>query len=729
MLKRLLGTLIVAGLMLMAAPRLLAQETKPAESIEKQEAAIKAVDPALVVVEYTLQYDKGEAPVGGDRRGGNLVETIREERPLEMAGVLVDATHVATTDIYLHPRFIKNIAVRKIGKDGGMVDAKISAFGQQRAGLILELSGALKGATPLKFDETLAGPYSVVSYAQANGSWGTSVAPLMPALSIFDGRKTIGGGTGVVVDKNGAAVAFAVDEDLPADNSWKGSPMKWASFSAEKMQKLLEGLDKAADQTIVRVTLNFRSPKASDRSAMMRMNASNDPNATVQQVLGVVLDAKTILILSELKPQVTARLERIRVFTAPPVDAKFTASLSDYGAFVAEPEKPLANFATLSKKKPGELLGDALPTIDVILQGEKRISYVQHSRIIGQTLGWQKNLYPDVLNSTRGGFTFDADNALLTLPLGRREKASVEERYNYGNGTMMNTSIGQLMAAVADLKKNGDPANVPLTEDEENRVAWIGVEMQALTQELARANNVSDLTNDGEIGGLVTFVYPDSPAGKAGVEAGWVLLRIEAAGQPKPIDVHVEMDGFYTKPFPWDRLDGVPEQYFDQIPTPWVPVENTLVRTLTDLGYGKKYTAEFFHDGKTVKKEFTVEQSPPNFLTGPKYKHAGLGLTVRDMTYEVRRYLQKKADDPGVVVSKIELGSKASLAGLKPYEQITAVNDKDVKNVQDFEKMLQGQDEVRLSVKRKTAGRIVKIKLTGAAATAPATTKPAAGDE
>ena len=53
-------------------------------------------------------------------------------------------------------------------------------------------------------------------------------------------------------------------------------------------------------------------------------------------------------------------------------------------------------------------------------------------------------------------------------------------------------------------------------------------------------------------------------------------------------------------------------------------------------------------------------QGPPSYDSAPKYKQEALGLTVRDMTYEVRRYLQKKDDDPGVVISKIELGSKAS---------------------------------------------------------------------
>ncbi len=114
---------------------------------------------------------------------------------------------------------------------------------------------------------------------------------------------------------------------------------------------------------------------------------------------------------------------------------------------------------------------------------------------------------------------------------------------------------------------------------------------------------------------------------------------------------------------------------------------------------------------KSRKKDFTVVQGPASYDSAPKYKQEALGLTVRDMTYEVRRYMQKKEDDPGVVISKIELGSKASSAGLKPYEVITHVNDQPVNNVKDFQRLAKDQAELRLSVKRMSAGRIVRVAI------------------
>jgi len=56
---------------------------------------------------------------------------------------------------------------------------------------------------------------------------------------------------------------------------------------------------------------------------------------------------------------------------------------------------------------------------------------------------------------------------------------------------------------------------------------------------------------------------------------------------------------------------------------------------------------------------------------------------------------------------------RAAVAGIKPYEVVTRVNDQDVKTVDDFEKLIAGQEELRITLKRMMQGRVVRIK-TGA---------------
>ena len=155
----------------------------------------------------------------------------------------------------------------------------------------------------------------------------------------------------------------------------------------------------------------------------------------------------------------------------------------------------------------------------------------------------------------------------------------------------------------------------------------------------------------------------------------------------------------------------IPYEYLDDIPQPWGGAENSFTRSLTDIGFGKKFTAEFSNNGEIFKKDFTVVESPPHYDSAKRFKSAALGMTVRDMTYEVRRYFQKLPDDPGVIVSKIESGEKAAVSGIKPYEIVTQINDETVNSVGDFERLVMDQQELRISLKRKMVGRVVKIKM------------------
>jgi S1-C subfamily serine protease len=222
---------------------------------------------------------------------------------------------------------------------------------------------------------------------------------------------------------------------------------------------------------------------------------------------------------------------------------------------------------------------------------------------------------------------------------------------------------------------------------------------------------VSDQTQDGETGAMVTYVYPHSPAAKAGIEPGFILLRLRLADRPNPQEVKLDDDRMYQQAFPWDQLDQVPDRYFERIPTPWPPAENNFTRLLTDAGFGTKYNVEFFANGQTIKKDLEVVPSPPHYDSAARYKSEPLGITVRNLTFEVRRYFQKKDDEPGVIISKIEPGSKVAVAGIKPYEIITHINGQVVATVQDFEKLASNQEELNLAIKRMTKGRLVKVRM------------------
>ncbi len=707
--KRFLAcTFILFGVLVASAPAEEADETKITTA--NKLAIAEALKPSLVQAEFTLKFDKGESPDRG--------RYIKEERPYELGGVVLSDSLVLIADPMIHPRFIKDISVR-FGEQ--LVAARPAGYAIDQNAMLLKLDKPLKGAKPLKFDASGEKPYLAVTYTQRDGDWTIMVRSFSTTPSATQtGRKFLAATAyGLIVDSEGKPVGMLMKRDFPVGDFWKGSPLKWPVVSAEKMSELLKKLEESFGRGVFVVKLSFRSPKKSSRQHSRF--GGGDSSSTEMNVLGGLIDARRILVLADLKPKLTARLQRITVQLPDdkPVAAKFAHTLKDYGAFVATLDKPLGGAMVLSGAKITDFRNKLLLSARVKLEGEKCTTYFLRSRIASFNVGWKRRIFPGVRGSDDSLLLFDTTGRLVALPIVKREKVSVERRWDSGSARL--TPAGHLVEVTADIAKHADPSNVPLTEAEENRLAWLGVVLQPLDKELARISQVSHLTKDGRIGALVSYVYPDSPASAADVKVGDVLIRLHAEGEPKPIDVKIAAFGWSKRPFPWAHLDRLPEHLYDQIPAPWPPVENNLTRTLTDLGFGKKFAAVISRDGKTLRKEFKVTESPPHYDSTAKYKSKSLGITVRNMTYEARRYFQKTADDSGVIVSKIEPGSKASVAGVKPFEIITHVNEKPVMTVGDFEKCVTDAGELRLSVKRMTKGRVVKINMKPAAAT----TKPA----
>ena len=692
-----------------------APASKP--SPQKMLEVAKAVAPSLVRVEYVLQYDKGEAPelFGSTERSGAMF--ISQERPLELAGFLVNPTTVVTADPVIHPRFVKEIAV-VFGRQ--RVNARISGYAMEQNGLILELAEPLKDAKPLQFDPNLTDDFFYVSYTRVASAWTVSVFPFSNTVQVSeDGRAFIKSSPNcAVVNDKAVAVGLAMGGELPADGKWKGSPLGWQVMTDKAFAEQLARVQKAADGGLLRVSLSFRSPTKQPGQRYFG-RGDDEESSTEQNVTGVLMAPQKVLVLANLAPKVTARLDRITVYSPDGTSTagKFGSSLSDYGCFIVDLEKPLAGALDLPA---GDLLDyrDKLSlAAEVRQQGEKRVAYFNYLRLTDFRVGWKRNVYVNL--SDNDLFLFDQDQRLLAIPVMKRAKSADENALNRTAPQL--TWVRQIKAAMDDLANNTDPSNVPLSEAKEHRLAWLGVVLQPLDRELARVNNVSDLTRDGQTGALVSFVYPDSPAAKAQIMQGDVLLRLYVEGESKPRDVRQDTYLFSSRPFPWDAYDRLPEQMYDEIPTPWPPTEDNFSRMLTDIGFGKKYQVELFRDGKVMKKDFEVAQSPAHYESAQRFKSDDLGLTVRELTYEVRQYFQKRNDDPGVIVSKIEQGGKASVAGIKPYEIITHVNDVPVNNVKDFQKLVQGGGEMRLAVKRMTLGRMVKLQ------SKSATSVPASG--
>ena len=270
---------------------------------------------------------------------------------------------------------------------------------------------------------------------------------------------------------------------------------------------------------------------------------AEDDNSTEQNALGVVVKPDQVVVLASLKSKTTARLEKITVHPAngSPVEARFHASLKHFGCFLAKLESPLPRVIGDSGRNIVTYRDERIFFVDLNVQGGKRVGFYQPGGISFYKLRAQGRPYPELVGDYARTFLFDWSGNLLAMPLKERQTLSTEEFHEAANEAI-STPFRYVLDSLAQLSDCSDPANVPLTEAEDSRLAWLGVELQPLNKDLARVNKVSDETRDGETGALVTYVYEGSPAAKTGLEPGNILLRVRSRAQPSAIDIKIEDD-------------------------------------------------------------------------------------------------------------------------------------------------------------------------------------------
>lgn len=179
---------------------------------------------------------------------------------------------------------------------------------------------------------------------------------------------------------------------------------------------------------------------------------------------------------------------------------------------------------------------------------------------------------------------------------------------------------------------------------------YIGTQIQPVDANIARQFNVKVRE-----GALVRSVMPNSPAEKAGLEPGDVILKLN--------------DKSITDPA---SLQGVVEQ----------------------LTVGKSYPLEIIRDGKRQTLTTTIEAMPKSFALTDREesqdspgnsKFDKLGLDVRTLTKDLAKQLGTTATS-GVVIAGVDEDSAAAQAGLKSGDVIEKAGGQPVATVEEYEK-------------------------------------------
>jgi len=196
---------------------------------------------------------------------------------------------------------------------------------------------------------------------------------------------------------------------------------------------------------------------------------------------------------------------------------------------------------------------------------------------------------------------------------------------------------------------------------------WLGVMIQKITPDLAESFNL-----DRTEGALVGDVIPNSPAERAGIKRGDVIVR-------------------------FDRHE--------------VKTMESLPKIVGSTTPGKAVKVEVIREGKKKVLDVTIA-----ILKDEEIKVAALdplGIQVQDITPDIAQSLNLD-DVEGVLVSDVTPGEAGGESGLKRGDIISEVNRNKVKNTSDYNRIagkLKRGDTALMLVKRGGTTIYIAVKL------------------
>ena len=175
---------------------------------------------------------------------------------------------------------------------------------------------------------------------------------------------------------------------------------------------------------------------------------------------------------------------------------------------------------------------------------------------------------------------------------------------------------------------------------------WLGVMIQKVTPDLAKAFNLKE-----ESGALVGDVTAGSPAEKAGI---------------KPGDIIIEFEGKTIKEM------------------------NELPRLVASVPVGKTVEVKVLREGKPLVFKVQIQEMEDKKMAsmGSQTKET-LGINAQEFTPELARRLRMDYE-PGIIIAQVQEGSPAEEAGLQEGDLIKEVNRKPVKDMKTYQNLIGG---------------------------------------
>lgn len=389
------------------------------------------------------------------------------------------------------------------------------------------------------------------------------------------------------------------------------------------------------------------------------------PDMQPQQGLGsgVIIDASGLIMTNNHvvrgaeHSQITVRLQDGREFAASSVSTD-----------------PKTDIAIVKIDGASDLVPAKLGDSDQISVGDWVLA-------LGQPFGFESTVTAGIISATHRGVGInERENFLQTDaainpgnsggPLVNLDGQVVGINTAISSRTGSNSGIG-FAVPINIAKWVGDQ----LAQEGKVRRAYLGVGIQQVDAPLAHQLGIKPRE-----GVVVTQVQPGTPAERAGVQTGDVIL--DFAG----LKIHSPRDLQFA-------------------------AERALL--------GKTHELRIVRNGKQQKLSLIPEEAPVEISTSSSTERPmmntdsekldDIGMEIGELTPEVARRLGE-TDARGVVITLVERGSAADLAGLRAGMIITQVNRQEVDRVEDCQKALdRSTGDILLLVRANGGSRFVVL--------------------
>ena len=118
-------------------------------------------------------------------------------------------------------------------------------------------------------------------------------------------------------------------------------------------------------------------------------------------------------------------------------------------------------------------------------------------------------------------------------------------------------------------------------------------------------------------------------------------------------------------------------------------------KLVREAGAGKETPMRILRDGEIVDLTVTLGTRPRSAQDAEEVEEEILGLTVRELTRDVRIRLNLSEDVQGVIVRSVTSGSTAQVGRMRPGVIIMGLGDYPVRSLQEFEEAMEKLREMK----------------------------------